>query len=131
MAPVWRWHEQVRTGPSAALDWGFTSAEGGVSTGSFSGLNLGGHVGDDPADVETNRGRVAEAVGLPRERLLFMNQCHGADVHVVDGPWSGPVASGVFFGALAEGVADGSDEDAEVPSLSLRLSAAYFRHRAM
>lgn len=90
MAPVWRWHEQVRTGPRVALDWGFTSAEGGVSTGSFSGLNLGGHVGDDPADVEANRGRVAEAVGLPRERLLFMNQCHGADVHVVDGPWSGP-----------------------------------------
>ena len=32
-------------------------------------------------------------MGLPRERLLFMNQCHGADVHVVDGPWSGPAPS--------------------------------------
>ena len=33
--------------------------------------------------------RVAAAVGLPRERLLFMNQCHGADVATVDGPWGG------------------------------------------
>jgi hypothetical protein len=29
-------------------------------------------------------------VHVPRERLLFMNQCHGADVHVVEGPWAGP-----------------------------------------
>ena len=59
---------------------------GGVSRRPWGSLNLGGHVGDDPADVETNRARVAAAVGVPRERLLFMNQCHGADVHVVHDP---------------------------------------------
>ncbi len=33
---------------------------------------------------------VAAALDLPRERLLFMDQCHGADVAHADGPWSGP-----------------------------------------
>jgi YfiH family protein len=32
---------------------------------------------------------VAAAFDLPRERLLFMNQCHGADVAVAQGPWKG------------------------------------------
>jgi polyphenol oxidase len=75
------------------VDWGFTDARDGVSRRPWGALNLGGHVGDDPADVENNRARVAAAMGVPRERLLFMNQCHGVDVHVVDGPWSGPAAS--------------------------------------
>lgn len=87
---VWRWREQLPVGTSGGVDWGFTATGGGVSTGPWVGLNLGGHVGDDPDHVETNRCRVARAVDVPRERLLFMNQCHGADVHVADGPWAGP-----------------------------------------
>ena len=79
-------------GRSGPVQWGFTDREGGVSAGDFGSLNLGGHVGDDPAAVEANRSRVAEAVGVPRDRLLFLQQCHGNDVLVVDGPWgeSGP-----------------------------------------
>lgn len=55
--------------------------------GDFASLNLGGHVGDDPLAVEHNRGLVANAFGVPRDHLLFMNQRHGSDVVVVDGPW--------------------------------------------
>jgi polyphenol oxidase len=77
-------------GATSGVDWGFTDARDGVSRRPWSQLNLGGHVGDDPTDVETNRARVAAAVGVPRERLLFMNQCHGADVHVVQDAWTGP-----------------------------------------
>lgn len=79
-------------GRSGPVQWGFTDREGGVSAGDFGSLNLGGHVGDDPAAVEVNRSRVAESVGVPRDRLLFLQQCHGNDVLVVDGPWgeSGP-----------------------------------------
>ena len=55
----------------------------------FDALNLGGGVGDDPAAVEANRTAVARAVDVPRERLLFMDQCHGTDVAQVDGPWEG------------------------------------------
>jgi YfiH family protein len=46
-------------------------------------------VGDDPLAVESNRTLVADAFGVGRERLLFMNQRHGSNVVVVDGPWQG------------------------------------------
>ena len=87
------WREQVPAGPSGrrGVDWGFTSRAGGSSAAPFDTLNLGGHVGDEARDVEANRHAVAGALGVPRERLLFMDQVHGGDVLVVDGPWSGPV----------------------------------------
>jgi len=52
----------------------------GVSTGDYASLNLGDHVGDDEAAVEENRRRVAEAVGVPRARLLTVRQVHGTTV---------------------------------------------------
>lgn len=78
------WRE--RSGP---LEWAFTQRTGGVSQGSYASLNLGGHVGDDPAAVAENRASVADSLGLQPDRLLFMNQCHGSEVVVVHGPWSG------------------------------------------
>jgi YfiH family protein len=65
--------------------------------GDFASLNLGGHVGDDPITVDSNRSLVAKAFGVKRDRLLFMNQRQGADVVVVDGPWEGeaPEADGL------------------------------------
>lgn len=79
-------------GRSGPVQWGFTDREGGVSVEAFGSLNLGGQVGDDGAAVETNRARVAEAVGVACDHLLFLQQCHGNEVLVVDGPWdrSGP-----------------------------------------
>lgn len=76
------WRE--RSGP---LEWGFTQRADGASQGSYASLNLGGHVGDDPSAVEQNRAAVARSLGLQRDRLLFMNQCHGSEVVVVHGPW--------------------------------------------
>jgi hypothetical protein len=46
-------------------------------------------VGDDPIAVESNRTLVADAFGVGRERLLFMNQRHGSNIVVVDRPWQG------------------------------------------
>ena len=65
--------------------------------GDFASLNLGGHVGDDPLTVGSNRSLVAGSLGIERDRLLFMNQCQGSDVVVVDGPWAGeaPEADGL------------------------------------
>lgn len=73
------------------MDRGFTEAAPsvGVSTGDFAGLNLGGHVGDDPDAVEANRRLLAADIGVPRSHLLFMNQVHGADVALATGPWEG------------------------------------------
>ncbi|MDF3297094.1 peptidoglycan editing factor PgeF [Streptomyces tropicalis] len=67
--------------------FGFTDRWGGVSAVPYEELNLGGAVGDDPAAVRTNRERAARSLGLDPARVVWMNQVHGADVAVVDGPW--------------------------------------------
>ena len=89
MTGVFHWREQVPATDGRGVDWGFTSTRGGSSVGDFASLNLGGHVGDDPLTVESNRTLVANAFGVGRDRLLFMNQQHGSNVVVVDGQWHG------------------------------------------
>ncbi|MFD6248038.1 peptidoglycan editing factor PgeF [Streptomyces roseolus] len=65
----------------------FTDRWGGVSAVPYEELNLGGAVGDDPEAVRTNRARAAAGLGLDPGLVVWMNQVHGADVAVVDGPW--------------------------------------------
>ncbi|WP_073952539.1 peptidoglycan editing factor PgeF [Streptomyces kebangsaanensis] len=65
----------------------FTDRWGGVSAVPYEELNLGGAVGDDPGAVRANRERAAGSLGLDPARVVWMNQVHGADVAVVDGPW--------------------------------------------
>jgi YfiH family protein len=62
----------------------FTDRHGGVSVAPFDSLNLGGHVGDDPAAVTRNRGTLAEGVGV--DRIAWMEQVHGDRVAVVASP---------------------------------------------
>ncbi|WP_171171724.1 peptidoglycan editing factor PgeF [Streptomyces sp. I05A-00742] len=66
-----------------------TDRWGGVSAAPYAELNLGGAVGDDPAAVRTNRERAARSLGLDPAAVVWMNQVHGKDVAVVDGPWRG------------------------------------------
>lgn len=63
-----------------------TTRAGGVSVAPFDSFNLGDHVGDDPAAVAANRARLAAAIGLPSNRVVWMNQVHGDRVEVVDQP---------------------------------------------
>ena len=87
-----------------------TDRRGGRSRAPYDSFNLGDHVGDDPGDVAANRSRVARELGVGDDRLVWMNQVHGADVTVVDGPQDGPVAAtdalvtatpGLVLGVLA------------------------------
>ncbi|HJT93140.1 MAG TPA: peptidoglycan editing factor PgeF, partial [Mycobacterium sp.] len=48
-------------------------------------------VGDDPAAVAANRKRLAAAIGLGDDGVVWMNQVHGDHVVVVDGPQADPV----------------------------------------
>jgi hypothetical protein len=57
-----------------------TTRHGGVSTGPYSTLNLGLHVGDNPADVLVNRRRVAAATGADLGDFVFCSQAHGRRV---------------------------------------------------
>jgi YfiH family protein len=63
-----------------------TTRAGGVSAPPFDTFNLGDHVGDDPAAVATNRGRLATATGLGEDRVVWMNQVHGDHVEFVTEP---------------------------------------------
>ena len=65
----------------------FTDRWGGVSAAPYEELNLGGAVGDDPGSVRANRKIAAETLGLDAAAVVWMNQVHGTEVAVVDGPW--------------------------------------------
>jgi polyphenol oxidase len=76
------------------LQWGapeqiktmITNRHGGFSQPPFNGLNLGLHVGDDPATVQKNRDAL-KAV-LPNEPI-WLNQVHGTQVVDADEHGSG------------------------------------------
>lgn len=91
---------------SAMLDRGvlvaFSERTGGVSAAPFASLNLAGHVGDLPIDVDENRDRLLAACGVShvRERLVTAEQVHGGDIVVVDESDAGRGAR-VSAGALA------------------------------
>lgn len=56
-----------------------TTRAGGMSEPPFDALNLGDHVGDDPAAVAENRSRLADLLALPGPPL-WLRQVHGARV---------------------------------------------------
>lgn len=61
-----------------------TFRSGGVSAAPFQSLNLGMHVGDDPAAVLSNRQLLAEQLQLP-SMPHWLNQTHGTTVVSVTG----------------------------------------------
>lgn len=60
----------------------FTERTGGLSEPPYASLNLAAHVGDDPAQVDANRGRVFAALGVSalRDRLVTAEQVHGVRI---------------------------------------------------
>ncbi len=74
---VWPWLAEL------GVDAVVTTRECGVSTGTYRSLNLGMHVGDDPAAVAENRRRAASALGAGVDDLVFASQVHGTRATVV------------------------------------------------
>jgi purine-nucleoside/S-methyl-5'-thioadenosine phosphorylase / adenosine deaminase len=68
-----------------------TTREGGASRPPFDSFNMGDHVGDDPGAVAANRARLARAIGLGDDGIVWMNQVHGDRVVPVDGPVAGAI----------------------------------------
>lgn len=63
---------------------GFFTRKGGASSGLFAGLNCGRGSSDQSEAVAVNRARVADAMGVPPDRLTTVHQVHSADVVVLD-----------------------------------------------
>jgi polyphenol oxidase len=64
--------------PASVRSW-VTERGGGVSTGAYASLNLGGHVGDSARHVAQNRAALMAGVGLPSEPV-WLEQVHGVTV---------------------------------------------------
>ncbi len=75
---AWRWHV-LRHEPGVFA--GITTREGGASAAPWDSLNLGLHVGDDPAAVAENRRRLRAC--LPSEPV-WLEQVHGIEVFDAD-----------------------------------------------
>ncbi|WP_428609837.1 peptidoglycan editing factor PgeF [Sedimenticola sp.] len=69
----------------AAIHAVISTRIGGVSTTPYDSLNLGDHVGDDPAAVAENRRRLTRAARLPADPV-WLNQVHGTRVLDGEGP---------------------------------------------
>jgi YfiH family protein len=77
--PLLHWEQAPEHGAAVAV----TTRQGGASTGPYATLNLGLHVGDDPASVVSNRARAAAAFGVALDALVFARQVHGAAAALV------------------------------------------------
>ena len=65
---------------------GFFTRRGGVSSGIFHGLNCGQGSSDLAEAVDLNRGKVAQAMQVPKSALVSVHQVHSANVVTVTGP---------------------------------------------
>ena len=91
---------------------GVFTRRGGVSQGHWASLNVGHTVGDDPAAVAANEGRVFAAFGVSAAQVATARQVHGADVLRVAAHQAGATV----------GAADGLVTD--VPGVALLMRVA-------
>ena len=61
---------------------GFSTRNGGVSTGVYSSLNLGLNRGDDEEKVKKNWELFLKACGIDGQAFVCGNQVHGKYVHI-------------------------------------------------
>jgi YfiH family protein len=67
---------------------GFTTRQGGVSTGCFDSLNVAKNKGDFTAHVIENLRRIAVTFQVSPENLITLNQTHTNKVEIVDESWT-------------------------------------------
>jgi hypothetical protein len=60
-----------------------SSREGGVSTGEIGALNLSYKVGDKKENVIANRKKIAEALSISPDRLIFPDQTHSSNTKII------------------------------------------------
>ncbi|HET6348942.1 MAG TPA: peptidoglycan editing factor PgeF [Candidatus Krumholzibacteria bacterium] len=81
-----RFFESELLAPHPQVEAVVSTRRGGVSTGAFASLNLGGKTADAPDNVRENRRRVAALFGRNATQLTFARQVHGAHIaHVPAG----------------------------------------------
>lgn len=61
-----------------------TTRHGGVSEGNYASFNLSAYCGDDPKQVQENRRRLCDALGISPSSLFIPHQTHGTEIRVID-----------------------------------------------
>lgn len=72
-----------------------TTREGGVSRTPYASMNLADHVGDEPADVESNRAIMMDRLALPLAPS-WLSQIHGCRVVDAEATFPGAEADGIY-----------------------------------
>ncbi|MDF7640395.1 polyphenol oxidase family protein [Bifidobacterium sp. ESL0784] len=85
----------------------YTTRLGGVSTGDWGDLNLGGKTGESPATVEANRVALAKAVGAP---LSLVAQVHSGRAVDIDEIFETNAPYGCDFSGTIIGSGDDGDK---------------------
>ncbi len=67
---------------TSLVNHGFSTRLGGVSKGCWSTMNISTTRGDDPAAIEENTKRIARAIGVRPENMVFTHQTHTTKVAV-------------------------------------------------
>ena len=62
---------------------GFSTKEGGISSGKYESMNLRLSSNDKREDVETNFKIMTDALGMDWEKMVFSNQTHTTNIHEV------------------------------------------------
>jgi YfiH family protein len=68
------------------LQHGIFTRQGGMSSEPWASLNMGGNVGDDPANVRRNHDLMYDSLDLNASRACTVWQVHSTDVVVADRP---------------------------------------------
>lgn len=68
---------------SGIVNHGFSTKLGGVSIGHCATMNISTSRGDDPAAVEENKRRIANAIGVKPEHMVYTQQTHTTNVSIV------------------------------------------------
>ena len=65
------------------VNHGFSTRLGGVSKGNCASMNISTTRGDDPAAIKENARRIAQAIGVEPESMVYTHQTHTVNVAVV------------------------------------------------
>ena len=83
------WHGKFSSFPEDLVTHAVSTRLGGVSKSPFDSLNLALHVGDEPADVLTNRKKFVQSLGFKVTDIVTPNQVHGDKIFCVDENYRG------------------------------------------
>ncbi|MFO8236298.1 MAG: peptidoglycan editing factor PgeF [Bacteroidales bacterium] len=78
--PLWRFEHLLQ---HEEISHYVSSREGGVSAGNYATLNLGYTSGDVQESVDENRNRLATALGITDNNLVFPQQIHSSNIYLI------------------------------------------------